>query len=146
MSNSTPAKNGLIPAVVQMMSAWLVNNGCNFMKFVERCFVPHVLPYGSDVYLRMSGLKSEGVVRQGCRSVLRAVVAALSARSLPGMPTWPGSQINPGKKYNVRVYIYDDILVNCQCDYRCVESPICKEDERTKRVDHACLTHWSVYI
>ena len=33
--DETPVKNGLIPAVVQMMSAWFVNNGCNFMKFVE---------------------------------------------------------------------------------------------------------------
>ena len=31
-------------------------------------------------------------MRQGCMSVLRAVLAALSARSLPRMPTWPGSQ------------------------------------------------------
>ena len=43
MSNSTPIKNGLIPAVVQMMSAWLVNNGCNFMKFVES-YVLHKPP------------------------------------------------------------------------------------------------------
>ena len=49
MSNSTPVKDGLIPAVIQMMNVWFVNNGCNFMKFVERCFIPCVLPYGSDV-------------------------------------------------------------------------------------------------
>ena len=29
---------------------------------------------------------------QGCKSVLRALLAALSAHSLPGMPTWLGSQ------------------------------------------------------
>ena len=29
--------------------------------------------------------------RQGCTSVLLAILAALSARSLTGMPTWPGS-------------------------------------------------------
>ena len=34
MSDSTPVKNGLIPAGVQMMSAWLVNDGCDFVKFV----------------------------------------------------------------------------------------------------------------
>ena len=34
MSDSTPVKNGLIPAGAQMMSAWLVNDGCDFMKFV----------------------------------------------------------------------------------------------------------------
>ena len=38
------------------------------------------------------GLKSEGGMRQGCMSVVRAALAALSARSLPRMPTWPGSQ------------------------------------------------------
>ena len=39
MSNSTPVKNGLIPAgaqmmVMMMMSAWFVNDGCDFVKFV----------------------------------------------------------------------------------------------------------------
>ena len=29
-----------------------VNNGCNFMKFVERSFVPRVLSHGSDVLVR----------------------------------------------------------------------------------------------
>ena len=33
MSDSTPVKNGLIPAGAQM-SAWLVNDGCDFVKFV----------------------------------------------------------------------------------------------------------------
>ena len=33
MSDSTPVKNGLIPAGAQMRSAWLVNDGCDFMKF-----------------------------------------------------------------------------------------------------------------
>ena len=32
MSNATPVKNGLIPAVVQTMSAWVANDGCDFMK------------------------------------------------------------------------------------------------------------------
>ena len=53
MSNSTPVKNRLIPAVVQVMSVWFVNNGCNFMKFVEWCLVPHILPYGSDVFVNV---------------------------------------------------------------------------------------------
>ena len=34
MSDSTPVKNGMIPADAQMMSAWLVNDGCDFVKFV----------------------------------------------------------------------------------------------------------------
>ena len=34
MSDSTPVKNGLIPVGAQMMSAWLVNDGCDFVKFV----------------------------------------------------------------------------------------------------------------
>ena len=34
MSDSTPVKNELIPAGAQMMSAWLVNDGCDFVKFV----------------------------------------------------------------------------------------------------------------
>ena len=34
MSDSTPVKNRLIPAGAQMMSAWLVNDGCDFVKFV----------------------------------------------------------------------------------------------------------------
>ena len=32
MPDSTPVKNGLVPAGAQMMSAWLVNDGCDFMK------------------------------------------------------------------------------------------------------------------
>ena len=39
MSDSTPVKNGLIPAVAQMMRAWLVNAGCDFVKFVKWCLV-----------------------------------------------------------------------------------------------------------
>ena len=35
MSDSTPGKNKLIPAVAQMMSAWLVNDGCDFVKLVK---------------------------------------------------------------------------------------------------------------
>ena len=35
MPDSTPVKNGLVPAGAQMMSAWLVNDGCDFMKFEE---------------------------------------------------------------------------------------------------------------
>ena len=34
MSNSTPAINGLIPPVVQMVSAWFIIDGRDFMKFV----------------------------------------------------------------------------------------------------------------
>ena len=34
VSDSTPVKNRLIPADVQMMSAWLVNDGCDLVKFV----------------------------------------------------------------------------------------------------------------
>ena len=41
----------------------------------------------------MLGLKSEGGVREGCMSVLCALLAALgSACLLAGMLTWPGSQ------------------------------------------------------
>ena len=29
MSDSTPVKNRLIPVGIQMMSAWLVNDGCD---------------------------------------------------------------------------------------------------------------------
>ena len=52
----------------------------------------HVFCHMAVMCLRMIGLKSEGGMRQGCMSVLRAVLAALSARSLPRMPTWPGGQ------------------------------------------------------
>ena len=52
----------------------------------------HVLCHMAVMCLRMTGWKSEGGMRQGCMSVLRAALAALSARSLPRMPTWPGSQ------------------------------------------------------
>ena len=47
MSNSTPVKNGRILVVVQMISAWVVQNGYNFI--VECCLVPRVRPYGRDV-------------------------------------------------------------------------------------------------
>ena len=50
MSDSTPVKNRLIPGGVQMMTAWLVNDGCDFVKFVKWCLVPHVLPHDSDVF------------------------------------------------------------------------------------------------
>ena len=92
MSDSTPVKNRLIPAGVQMTGAWLVNDGCDFVKFVKWCLVPRILPHMVVMYLRMTGLKSEGGMRRGCMSVPRAVLAALSTRSLPRMPTWPGSQ------------------------------------------------------
>ena len=52
----------------------------------------HVFCHMAVMCLRMIGLKSEGGMRQGCMSVLRAFLAALSARSLPQTPTWPGSQ------------------------------------------------------
>ena len=32
MSDSTHVNNGLIPAGAQMMSAWHVNDGCDFFK------------------------------------------------------------------------------------------------------------------
>ena len=34
MSDWTPVKNGLIPAGAQMISGWVVNDGCDFVKFV----------------------------------------------------------------------------------------------------------------
>ena len=46
---------------------------------------------GLVIYLWMLGLNSKSGVRQSCTSVLLAILAALSARSLTGMPTWPGS-------------------------------------------------------
>ena len=51
MSNSRPVKNRLIPAVVQMTSVSFVDDGCNFMTFVEQCLIPSVLSYGSDVFV-----------------------------------------------------------------------------------------------
>ena len=51
MSKSTPVKNGLIPAVVQVKGAGLVECAYDFMKLVEWCFVPFVLPYDTDVGL-----------------------------------------------------------------------------------------------
>ena len=89
MSNSTLVKNGLMLAVVQM-SAWFVNNGCNFIKFISDV-LSHVFCYIAVMYLWMLllGLKSEDGMRQGCISVLHGLLAALSARSLPGNPTWP---------------------------------------------------------
>ena len=44
------------------------------------------------MYLRMLCLKPTGGMKQVCMSVRCAVLAAPSARSLPGMPTWPSSQ------------------------------------------------------
>ena len=40
------------------------------------------------MYLWMLGLKSEGGERQGSMSVLRALLAAIPARSFPGMATF----------------------------------------------------------
>ena len=48
---SKNTKNKLISAVAQMMSAWLVNDGCDFMKLVKWCLIPCVLPHGSDVFV-----------------------------------------------------------------------------------------------
>ena len=96
MSDSTLSlvKNGLIPAVVQMMSACFVNNGCNCMKFMKfhEGVSSHVFSHMVVIHLWMLGLQSEGGVRQDCMLVRRALLPALSARSLPGMPTCPGSQ------------------------------------------------------
>ena len=52
-------KNRLIQAVVQMTSAWFVKNGCNVMKFVERCLIPSVLPYGSHVFVLASAARGK---------------------------------------------------------------------------------------
>ena len=49
MSDSASVKNRLVLAIVQVKSAWCIDSGCNFMKFVVGCFVPRALPYGSDV-------------------------------------------------------------------------------------------------
>ena len=59
MSDSTPVKNKLIPAVAQMMSAWLVNDGCDFVKLVKWCLIPCVLPHGSDVFVDVRFLTSQ---------------------------------------------------------------------------------------
>ena len=91
MSDLAPVKNRLVPAFGEVKSAWCVDSGCSFMKFVVRSFILRALPYGV-MYLCMLGLKSDGGVRHDCIAVLRALLATLSARSLPGMPTWPGSQ------------------------------------------------------
>ena len=53
MSDSTPVKNILIPAVAQMMSVWLVNDGCDFVKLVKWCLISCVLPLGSDAGLQL---------------------------------------------------------------------------------------------
>ena len=53
MSDSAHVKNRLFPAIVQAESAWCVDNGCSFMKFVVGCFVPRALPYIAVMYLCM---------------------------------------------------------------------------------------------
>ena len=35
MSGSTPVKTGLVPAGAQMMSAWLVNDGCGWLTRIQ---------------------------------------------------------------------------------------------------------------
>ena len=86
-----PVKNRLVPVIVQVKSAWCVDSECNFMKFVVGCFVPRALPYGSNVFVCVrSKIRGWGETRLHGGS--GALLAALSARSLPGMPTWPGSQ------------------------------------------------------
>ena len=80
MANTTPVKIGLISVIIHVKSPCVFNNGCNFMKLVAWCFVPRVLPYGSDSLVD-GRFKSEVRVRQGCMSVLRALCAALPARS-----------------------------------------------------------------
>ena len=54
MSDSTPVKNMLIPAGAQMMSAWLVNDGCDFVKLVKWCLIPYVFCH-MVMYLWMLG-------------------------------------------------------------------------------------------
>ena len=50
MSDSRPVKNRLIPAGAQMMSAWLVHDGCDFVKFVQWCS-SHVFCHMAVMYL-----------------------------------------------------------------------------------------------
>ena len=52
MFNCSPVKNGLIPAVVQTVSAWFINDGFDFV-FALWCLVPCVLPHGSDVFVHV---------------------------------------------------------------------------------------------
>ena len=52
MSDSTPVKNVLIPAVAQMMSARLVNDGCDF---VLSGVSSHVFCHMVVMYLWMLG-------------------------------------------------------------------------------------------
>ena len=54
-SDSAPVRNRLFSAIAQGKSAWSVDSGCSFMKFVVACFIPRALPYGSDVGIRGCG-------------------------------------------------------------------------------------------
>ena len=47
-----------IPVVVPIMSVSF-NNGCDFVNFIKWCFIPHVLPYGSDVFVEVR-FKTQG--------------------------------------------------------------------------------------
>ena len=65
MSDSRYVKNKLIPAVAEMMSAWLVNDGCDFVKLVKWCLIPCVLPRGSDVFVDVRFLTCQ----DNCRAI-----------------------------------------------------------------------------
>ena len=49
MSNLTPDKNGLIPAVVQTVSVWFVNRGCNFIRLLSSVS-PHMFCHVAVMY------------------------------------------------------------------------------------------------
>ena len=77
---------------------WWVHGSLTLVRFREAIswswlsgVSSHVFCHMVVMHLRMIGLKFEGVMRQGCMSVPRAVLAARYC-SLPWMPTWPGSQ------------------------------------------------------
>ena len=95
MPNSTPVKNGLIAAVVQMMSAWFINTGVVGIAWPFLSGVSCTcLPCGSDVLVNVRFQIRRRGETGGYMTVSSACCfgSSISARSLPGMPTWSGSQ------------------------------------------------------
>ena len=60
MSDSAPVKNRLFSVIAQAKSAWCVDSGCSFMKFVVACFILRALPYDSDVFVVRSEIQGWG--------------------------------------------------------------------------------------
>ena len=98
----------------------------------------HVFCHMAVICLRMMGLKSEGGMRQGCMS-------ALSARSLPRMPKWPGSQQRWMSKPNALIDVYLEMISSIMGWLILRWSSACRHDIESVKIKNLFLLECSMH-